>query len=231
MSPWGWPRGLVHNLQIPWNTRFLRIRFYIQERPSSLGVLQPYFKSSKGISRTSLRRGVLNKICRQILSYDLLNARKRRNDYRQATYEDNFSRVLNQEFIFWFTSSGFCKRPVLFEVLAPASLFLWGSHMWRQYRKRTTLPSKSGTIKGLLYAPDPDKHKKGTLSNQSWLLHVTSTVLLCCWGRSRSKIWHPLWLTLRRMHMARVRWGSRCEGFRSKEGPHYCLEQSARKLS
>ncbi len=32
-------------------------------------------------------------------------------------------------------------------------------------------------------------------------------------------------------HMARVRWESHCEGFCSKEGPHYCFEQSARKLS
>ncbi len=32
-------------------------------------------------------------------------------------------------------------------------------------------------------------------------------------------------------HMAGVRWRSRCKGFRSKEGPHYCLEQSTRKLS
>ncbi len=28
--------------------------------------------------------------------------------------------------------------------------------------------------------------------------------------------------------MARVRWGTRCKGFRCKEGPHYCIEQSAR---
>ncbi len=32
-------------------------------------------------------------------------------------------------------------------------------------------------------------------------------------------------------HMAGVHWGSCCEGFCSKEGPHYRLEQSARKLS
>jgi hypothetical protein len=32
-------------------------------------------------------------------------------------------------------------------------------------------------------------------------------------------------------HMAGVCWRSRCEGFRSEEGPHYCFEQSARKLS
>ncbi len=86
----------------------------------------------------------------RFFSYDSLNTRKQRNHYQQATYEDNFSRVLNQESYFWFTSRGFHKQPVLFEVLAPASLFLRGSHMQRQYCKRTTLRSKSSTIKGLL---------------------------------------------------------------------------------
>ncbi len=138
------------------------------------------------------------------LSYNSLNARKQRNDYQRATYEDDFSHVLNQEFFFWFTSSGFCKRrPILFEVLAPVSLFLWGSHMQRQYHKRTTLRSKSSTIKGLLYAPDPDNHEKGMLSDQPRLSRVTSTALLCCWGRSRSKTWRPLWLTLRCMPYGR----------------------------
>ncbi len=101
--------------------------------------------------------------------------------------------------IFWFTSSGFCKRPILFEVLAPASLFLWGSHMQREYCKRTTLHSKSSTSKGLLYAPDPNNHEKGMLSDQPRLSRVSSMALLCCWGRSHSKIWRSLWLTLRRM--------------------------------
>ncbi len=32
-------------------------------------------------------------------------------------------------------------------------------------------------------------------------------------------------------HQAGVRWVSRCEGFRSKEGLHYCLMQSARNLT
>ncbi len=31
--------------------------------------------------------------------------------------------------------------------------------------------------------------------------------------------------------MAGVRWGSRCKGYRSKEGPHYCLMQSARNMT
>ncbi len=87
-----------------------------------------------------------------------------------------------------FTSSGVHKRPVLCEVLAPAFLFPQGSHVQRQYRKRTTLCSKSSTIKGLLYAPDPDNRKKGTLSDQPQLLCISSTALLCCWGRSHSKI-------------------------------------------
>ncbi len=178
----------MHNLQIPQNTRFLRTRFYVQECLSSVRVLQPYFKSSKGISHTSLHCGVLNKIHRQFFSFNSLNARKQRNNYQRATYEDNFSHVLNQEFFFWFTSSGFCKQTVLFEVLAPRSFFLQGSHMQREYHKRTTLRSKNSTIKGLLYAPDPDKCKKGMLSNQPRLSCITSMALLCCWGCSCSRI-------------------------------------------
>jgi hypothetical protein len=65
---------------------------------------------------------------------------------------------------------------------------LRGSHMQKQYRKRTTLRSKSSTIKGLHYAPDPEKCKKGMLSDQPRLSPITSTALLCRWGRSRSKI-------------------------------------------
>jgi hypothetical protein len=60
--------------------------------------------------------------------------------------------------------------------------------MQEQYRKRTTLCSESSTIKGLLYAPDPEKREKGMLSDQPRLSRITSMALLCCWGRSRSKI-------------------------------------------
>jgi hypothetical protein len=168
----------------------------------------------------------------RFFSYNLLNARKQRNHYWWATYKDNFSRVLNQEFPFFlFTSSRFHKQPVLFEVLAPASLFLQGSHMRREYRKRTTLHSKSSTSKGLLYAPDPDNRKKGMLSDQPRLSYVSSTALLCCWGRSHSKIWHPSWLTLRRMPYGRGTLRIPLRSICSKEDPHYCHEQSARKMS
>ncbi len=42
---------------------------------------------------------------------------------------------------------------------------------------------KSSTIEGLLYAPDPEKRKKGMLSDQPQLSCITSTVLLCRWGQ------------------------------------------------
>ncbi len=89
---------------------------------------------------------------------------------------------------FWFTSSGVHKQPVSFEVLAPAFCILQGSHVQRQFRKWTTLRSKSSTLKGLLYALEPHNHEKGMLSDQPRLSRVSSTVLLCCWGRSCSKI-------------------------------------------
>ncbi len=165
-------------------------------------------------------------------SYNSLNKRKQRNHYWWATYEDNFSCVINKEFpCFWFTSSGFRKWHVLFEVFAPASLFLQGSHMRREYRKRTTLCSKSSTSKGLLYAPDPDNCKKGTLSDQPRLSRVSSLALLCCWGCSCSKIWCPSWLTLRCMPYGRGTLRISLQNICSQEGPHYCREQSARKLS
>ncbi len=234
MSPWGWPEGLAHNLQIPQQSQlFNEIQdFYVQDAFSSVRVLQPYFKSSKGIGRTSLHCSVLTRIAIKIFSYDLLNARKQRNHYWQATYEDNFSRVLIQEFpFFWFTSSGFCKQPVSFEVLAPASLFLQGSHMGRNYQKRTTLRSKSSTSKGLLYAPDHDNCKKGMMSDQPRLSRISSMALLCCWGHSCSKIWRPSWVTLRCMLYGRGTLRIPLQSICSEEGPHFCREQSARKLS
>jgi hypothetical protein len=61
---------------------------------------------------------------------------------------------------------------------------------------------KSSTIKGLLYA------------------HETLIV-----ARRYDVPWNWLWDAC---HMAGIRWGSRCEGFCSKEGPHYRFEQSTR---
>ncbi len=220
----------MHNLQKPQNTRFLWTRFHVQERPSSIGVLQPYFKSSEGISCTGLCHGVLTRFAVNFFSYDSLNVRKWRNDYRWATYEDNFSRVLNQEFFFWFTSSRFCKQPVLLEVLAPMSLFLQGIHMRREYRKRTTLCSKSSAIKGLLCAPDPDKCMKGMLISPNYC--TSHPRRFCAVGDVVTQRYDILWDWLwDACHMAGVRWESCCEWFCSEEDPHYRLEQSASKLS
>ncbi len=161
-------------------------------------MLQPYFKSNEGISQTSLCRGVLNKINRQFFSCDLLNARKWRNYYWGATYKDNFITRPQPRILFLVHEWWFSQETLLIWVLAPMPLFLQGNHMQKQYLKRTTLIRKSSTIvKWLLYTPDHDKRKKGPLSDQPRLFHVTPTVLLCCWGRSCSKIWHPSWLTLR----------------------------------
>ncbi len=88
---------------------------------------------------------------------------------------------------FWFTSNAFLKRPI------PLKNWLLGPFSTRKphakaYRKRTTLCSQSSTIKGLLYAHDPEKREKGALSDQPRLSRTTSTALLCRWGRCCSKI-------------------------------------------
>jgi hypothetical protein len=59
----------------------------------------------------------------------------------------------------------------LIKRMAPTSL---------SYKEATC---KTSTIEGLLYAPDPKKCKKGTLSDQPQLSHVTSMALLCRWCR------------------------------------------------
>ncbi len=64
---------------------------------------------------------------------------------------------------------------------------------------------KSSTINGLLYA------------------HETLIVAQRCDG-PRDWLWDAC-------HMAGVCWGSCCEGFRSKEGPHYCFMRSARNMT
>ncbi len=207
MSIWGGPRGLLHNLQIQLT------RLYKQGSTNKVLWTRTTFKHRSRYSPTSSQGRVfveqasvvvyLTRFAVNFFPYDSLNARKRRNYYQRATYKDNLSTCPQPRILFWFTSSSFLKRPVLFEVLAPTSLFLRGSYMQKQYRKRTTLRSESSTIKGLLYAPDPEKREKGTLSDQPRLSRVTSTALLCCWGRSRSKIWRPLGLTLRCMPYGR----------------------------
>ncbi len=143
----------------------------------------------------------LTRFAVEFFSYDSLNARKQRNYYQRTTYKDNFAMCPPPRILFWFTSSGLLKRPVLLKywLLRP---FFYEDATCKDH-KRTTLCSKSSTIKGLLYAPDPEQREKGTLSDQPQILCVTSMALLCCWGRSCLKIWCPSGLTLRCMPYGR----------------------------
>ncbi len=54
--------------------------------------LQPYFKESKGISRTSLHRGVLTRFAvEEFFSYELLNSRKQRILYNELRTRATFT--------------------------------------------------------------------------------------------------------------------------------------------
>jgi hypothetical protein len=193
--------------------------------------LQPYFKSSKGISCTSLRCGVLTRFPIKIFSDDLRNARKQENIHQWATYEDNFSTCPQPRILFWFMSSGFLKRPI--------SLKYWFLHPFF-YEEATC---KSSTVKELLYAakavPSKDYFTHLTLKNTRkgcWVISpdycVSHPWRFCAVGDVVAQRYDILWdWPWDACHMAGVRWVSRCEGFCSKEGPHYRLEQSARKLS
>jgi hypothetical protein len=89
--------------------------------------------------------------------YDLLNAKKQENYYQQATYKDNFSTCPQPRILFWFTSSGFLKKPI--------SLKYWLLHLF--FYKEATC--ESSTVKGLLYAakavPSKDYFTHLTLKN------------------------------------------------------------------
>ncbi len=102
---------------------------------------------------------------------------------------------------------------------------------------------KGSTIKELPYpakaVPSKDYFTHLTLTNTRkgcWVIspdyHVSHPQRFCAVGdvvaQKNDVLCDWLWDVC---HMAGVRWGSRCEGFCSKEGPHYHLEQSARKLS
>ncbi len=123
-------------------------------------------------------------------------------------------------------SIGVQRQPVLVDVFAPTRLPLWGSYVQRQYRKWTTFHSKSSTIKGLLYASDPHNCKKGTLSDQPRLSRVSSMVLQHCWGCSCSKMWCPLWLTLKCMPHGRGMLMIPLQSICSEEGWHYRLSKA-----
>ncbi len=78
--------------------------------------------------------------------------KKTKEGKKVAPAKARFRVPSTKNFFFWFTSIWVWKRPVSLEVSAPTRLSLRGSHVQRKFRKRTTLRSKSSTLKGLLYA-------------------------------------------------------------------------------
>jgi hypothetical protein len=236
VSPWGWPDSLVHNSRIL-RTRFLQKRFYELLQVSTRTPFKRWKRYSPTLRKARLLvvqasvAAYLQDLLSSFFSNYLLNSRKWRIHTDELLTRATFTCPQPRIPFFWFTSSGVHKPPVSFEVLAPTSLVLWGSHVQRQYRKWTTICSKSSTIKGLLYAPDPHNREKRTLYDQPRLSRVSSTAFLCCWGRSRSKMWRLLWLTLRCMPYGRDTLKILLQSICTEEGPHYRFEQSARKLS
>jgi hypothetical protein len=80
----------VHNLQVS------KQGSTIQELPSSIGAASAILQVKQGISCTCLRCGVLTRITINFFSYELLNARKQKKYYQQASYEDKLQCFLNQ---------------------------------------------------------------------------------------------------------------------------------------
>ncbi len=106
------------------NTSFLQTSTYKNALQAS-EVLQPYFKASKGISRTSLRCGILTRFAVKVF-FSTIHSTQGREEFIRTSYVRGQLFTCPQPRIpfVWFTSSGVHKQPVLFEVLAPASLFI-----------------------------------------------------------------------------------------------------------
>jgi hypothetical protein len=150
----------------------------------------------------------------RFFSYNLLNARKRRNHYWQATYEENFSRVLNQEFLF------FGSRVVGF-ASNPSRLKYWLLHPF--FYKEAICEGSTG--KGQPYAakavPAKDYFMHLTLiiaRKGRWVISphycVSHPRHFCAVGDVVAQGYDLLcdWLW-DACHMAGVRWGSHCKAF------------------
>ncbi len=136
------------------------------------------------------------------------------------------------------------QETCLVEVLALTSLFLQGSHKQKQYQERTSLCTW-GVRQRTLQVSQPrysaptwcHEHKpqqpwRTEERDAEWSaptnrchVHGASVPLGTTVSQRYDIPRDWLWDTC---HMAGVVWGTRCEGFCSKEGLHYCFEQSTR---
>jgi hypothetical protein len=143
----------------------------------------------------SARAGLL------LLGESVRTSRKAKDQGRQegSSSEGNKPCVLNQEFL-W---------PILVEVSAPTRLALRGSHVQRQYRKRTPLRSKSSTIKRLLYAQ----------WSSSCKAFVARKVCTIAWAKGKKAVIWQATNAMYGMGTLKIPLWSIC----SKEGLHYRL--------
>ncbi len=165
----------MHNLQIL-QTRIykqgsrnkdLRTRFYEQGSMNNVLRTRMTFKRRSRYSPTSSQGRVLVKqasivayltrFAINFFSYKLLNTRKQKKKLPTSYVQGQLFNISSTKNSFWFTSSGFLKRPISLEswLLCPF------------FDEEATC--KSSTVKGLLYAakavPSKDYFTHPTLKN------------------------------------------------------------------
>ncbi len=133
----------------------------------------------------------------------------------------------------------------LVTVLAPTSCFLWGSHKQKQYQERTSLriwgvqrralqvsqPGYSALTWHHEHEPqEPQRWPRERVAEWSALTnarhaHCAPRQLGTTANQRYDVPWDWLWDACQ---LAREHWGTCGKGFCSKEGPHYCMERSAR---
>ncbi len=151
----------MHNLQIP------QTRLYEQGSTNKVLQTRTTFKHWSRYSPTSSQGRVLVKQASvaayltrfAIIFSPTIHSMQENKEIttNELCMRTTFQRVLNQEFFFGSQVVVFSRDPSCLKCWLLHPCFLRGSHMQKQYHKRTTLRSKSSTIKGLLYAPDPEK--------------------------------------------------------------------------
>ncbi len=139
--------------------------------------LQPYFKSRKGISQTSLHCGVLNKICRQFFFHTIRSMRESNKiTTNQLRMRTTFQRVLNQEFFFGSWVAAFSRNLSCWSISSYVPFSTRKPHakavpkrnyftQRKQYHQRTTLrtwPWKMRERDAEWSAPNISRHIHGT---------------------------------------------------------------------
>ena len=184
-------------------------------------------------SRTSLRHSVLNKICRRDFLPTINSTWDKEEIHTNKLRTRTTFPMSSTKNSFFFGSQvvGFASNP--------SCLKYW---LLRPFFYEEAI-CEGSTGKGLPYAAkavpvkDYFMHLTLTIARKGrWVIgpnyRASHPQRFCAVGNVVAQRYDVLcdWLW-DACHMAGVRWRSHCEGFCSKEGPHYRFEQSARKLS